>query len=142
MSEQADSNDSKTPAARPKTNWIAILTLLCLVVVLAAFVLPPRLADRARPTVARVQIASLGTALEAFKFDNGYFPPGTNDLIDLMQQPPDATNWHGPYLFASVPLDPWGHPYLYECPGRHNPHGYDLSATGPDGNPIGNWKQR
>ena len=38
--------------------------------------------------------------------------------------------------------DPWGKPYIYECPGRHNPSGYDLYATGPDGTIYGNWTVR
>jgi general secretion pathway protein G len=39
---------------------------------------------------------------------------------------------------------PWGNPYLYECPGRNNPQGYDISSMGPDGrsgggDDITNW---
>jgi general secretion pathway protein G len=42
----------------------------------------------------------------------------------------------------SVPLDPWGHAYIYESPGRHHPQSYDLSALDPDGSVICNWEQK
>ena len=40
-----------------------------------------------------------------------------------------------------------GHPYIYECPGKHNPSGYDLMSAGPDGrtesdDDIANWQQK
>ena len=39
---------------------------------------------------------------------------------------------------------PWGNAYFYECPGRHNASGYDISSAGPDGkenteDDINNW---
>jgi general secretion pathway protein G len=41
----------------------------------------------------------------------------------------------------TIPLDPWGHAYIYVYPGTHNPNGYDLSAIAPDGQVFGNWVQ-
>jgi len=57
-------------------------------------------------------------------------------------QPRDATKWHGPYLDStSVPKDPWGQEYIYDCPGKHNPSSYDIYSQGVPGeqSPIGNW---
>ena len=63
--------------------------------------------------------------------DNGFYP---RSLQDLIQQPSNARNWHGPYLDPPVlPVDPWGNPYIYYYPGKHNPSGYDLLSIGPDG---------
>ena len=78
-----------------------------------------------------------------FKDDNGNYPTQTNGLAGLVVQPSGATNWH--QYFDNIPLDPWGHPYLYEYPGRHNTNTFDLSSAGPDGIPgtaddIVNWK--
>jgi general secretion pathway protein G len=47
---------------------------------------------------------------------------------------------------GDIPLDPWQHPYMYECPGRHNPSGYDIMSMGFDGregteDDITNWQQ-
>ena len=72
------------------------------------------------------------TALDAFKRDTGHYPTGTNGLLELVQRPPDTTNWHGPYL-EFIPKDPWGHDYIYECPGKHNTNFFDLISLGPDG---------
>jgi general secretion pathway protein G len=64
----------------------------------------------------------------------------------LTQAPRDAQNWKGPYLKGEVPLDPWGTPYVYECPGKHNPNHYDLMSMGPDkreggDDDVTNWQQ-
>ena len=114
---------------------VEMLLVLVIIGTLAAIVVP-KLAGRseqARVTAAHSQIASFGTALDAFEVDNGYYPKGKDGLNDLLQQPRDAQSWKGPYLKSEIPLDPWQHPYIYECPGKHNPSGYDLSSAGPDG---------
>ena len=86
--------------------------------------------------------AGIKTALDGFKVDNGFYP---TNLQDLVQQPSNVRNWHGPYFDPpKVPTDQWGHKYIYEYPGKHNPNGYDLSSAGPDGKPgtgddIVNW---
>ena len=69
--------------------------------------------------------------------------PKSGDLEALVNQPSNVTNWRGPYL-KSIPLDPWGNPYTYDYPGKHNPNGYDLLSNGKDGragtdDDINNW---
>jgi general secretion pathway protein G len=164
MNEQSNPNDIIPPVVHPKTRGlsnrafsravslftsrnarnrrIAVIVVLCLAFALTVAVLPFLSArgPTARVYAATLQITNLGTALGAFKTDNGYFPRGAKGLICLMQKPPDATNWHGPYMVHAVPTDPWGHAYIYECPGRHNPQTYDLSSISPDGQEISNWK--
>jgi general secretion pathway protein G len=96
---------------------------------------------RLKMTVA--QIGAFKSALDLFKEENGFVPAGTNGLNDLVEKPTNASkDWH-PYLDA-IPLDPWGHPYLYVFPGKHNTNFHDLSSAGPDGVPgtkddIANW---
>lgn len=36
-----------------------------------------------------------------------------------------------------VPIDAWGRPLRLTCPGRRDPHGFDLASDGPDGEPYG-----
>ncbi len=48
-------------------------------------------------------------------------------------RPARTACWHGPYLQSDIPLDPWGHPYVYQYPGKLNPSGYDIISMGPDG---------
>jgi general secretion pathway protein G len=141
---------TETRAVRSVRAGFTLVELLLVLVILgtlAAIVLPKFAGrtEQARITAARTQLATFATALDAFEVDNGYYPKGSDGLKDLIIQPRDAPNWKGPYLRATeIPLDPWGNPYIYECPGRHNPSGYDLMSMGPDGragteDDITNW---
>jgi general secretion pathway protein G len=127
---------------------IELLLVLVILGILAAIVVPKfsGRTEQARQTAAQSQIATFGTALDAFEVDNGFYPKGKNGLQDLVQQPRDARNWKGPYMKDQIPLDPWQHPYIYEYPGKHNPSSYDLTSMGPDGrvggdDDISNWQQ-
>ena len=128
---------------------IELLLVLVILGILAALVVPKfsGRTEQARVTAAQSQIATFGTALDAFEVDMGYYPKGRNGLQDLVQTPRDGQqNWRGPYLKSDIPLDPWGEPYVYECPGRRNPSGYDLMSFGPDrreggDDDITNWQQ-
>ena len=123
---------------------VELLLVLVILGILAAIVLP-RFTNRtkqAQIAATQTQIATFKTALDAYEVDNGYYPKGKSGLLDLIQQPRDAQNWRGPYLSSdSIPKDPWGNDYIYECPGRHNPTSYDVSSLGPPGENtvIANW---
>jgi len=138
------------PGRRAPQGFTLIELLLVLVIlgILAGIVVPKfaGTGERARKTATQTQIAAFSTALDVFEVDNGYYPKGKNGLFDLVQQPRDAQNWHGPYI-KEVPKDPWQNEYIYECPGRHNPTSYDLSSVGPDGraggdDDITNWQEK
>lgn len=100
-------------------------------------------------TIARIFVRdSLKTALERYRMDLGSFPTTAEGLAVLMSAPSTAAgNWRGPYAETpggKPPLDPWGEPYQYRCPGMHNKAGYDLFSKGPDKtegseDDIGNW---
>jgi general secretion pathway protein G len=131
--------DNRIPGfARARGGFTLVELLLVLVILglLAAIVLPKfsGTTERGRMTAAQTQISTFKTALDAFEVDMGYYPKGKGGLVDLIQAPRGAANWHGPYLQTDViPKDPWGNDYIYECPGRHNPSSYDLMSVGPDG---------
>ena len=129
---------------------VELLLVLVILGTLAAIVLPKfsGTTERARRTQAQTQIATFGTALDNFEVDVGHYPNGRNGLLDLIQRPRDAVEWNGPYLKneTSIPKDPWGNDYIYECPGKYNPNGYDILSMGPDGrdggdDDISNWQQ-
>ena len=113
---------------------IEMLLVLVILGTLAAIVIPKFAGrtEQARVTAAKTQIANFKTALDAFEVDNGYYPKGKDGMLSLVQKPNDAANWHGPYL-DNIPNDPWGHPYVYECPGKRNESSYDITSIGPDG---------
>ena len=115
---------------------VELLLVLVILGILAAIVLPKfsGTSQRGRVVAAQTQISAFKTALDAFDVDVGGYPPGKNGMLQLIQRPRDSENWHGPYLHGDViPKDPWGHEYIYECPGRHNPDSYDILSMGPDG---------
>jgi len=119
---------------------VELLLVLVILTTLAAIVVPKftRRSEQAKISAAQTQISNLEVALDAFEVDNGYYPQGSDGLRALMEQPSDAKNWRGPYLKRAVEEDPWGHPYVYEYPGRQNVDSYDLYSMGPDGQAGGN----
>jgi general secretion pathway protein G len=96
-----------------------------------------KMARRAR---AISDIKSLETALDLYEADNGK-PPTTEQGLEALRvkptTPPVPRNWNGPYLTKRVPLDPWGHEYVYRYPGQYNENEYDLICYGADGQPGG-----
>jgi general secretion pathway protein G len=126
---------------------VELLLVMVILGILAAIVVPrfSGRTEQAKQRAAETQISTFKTALDGFEVDTGSYPKGKNGLLDLLQQPRNAQNWRGPYLQTDrVPVDPWNNPYIYECPGRHNPTSYDLSSAGPDGRPgteddVANW---
>ena len=145
--------DSRFRSRRATQRAFTLIELLLVLVILGilAAIVVPKFANRgeqARQTAAKTQIGAFSTALSAFEVDNGYYPRGKDGLQALLVKPNDAQNWRGPYLEerGGIPNDPWGRPYLYVCPGKHNASSYDISSTGFDGkegteDDISNWQQ-
>jgi len=141
-------DESKSSPRRKRFPWEWLLAGVVIILILLVVVIVPQLGSpgpvRAPVKAAITQISALGTALNLFHADNGFYPKGKDGLRNLVQKPPQATpNWK-PYL-DHIPLDPWGHAYIYECPGRHNTNSYDLYSTGPDklagtADDITNWR--
>lgn len=124
---------------------IELLLVLVILGVLAGIVVPRfgGQTKRARETAATTQLSSFKTALDAYEVDMGSYPKGKDGLKELVTAPRNAKNWRGPYI-ESIPKDPWGNDYIYECPGKHNVNSFDLTSMGEDGrvggdDDITNW---
>ncbi len=121
---------------------IELLIVMVIIGLLASLVAPKmfKKVGGARRKTARAQIELLGTALDSYRLDNGMYPTSEQGLKALREKPEGVENWDGPYLPKAIPLDPWGHEYVYKSPGDHGD--YDLSSYGLDGRQGGDGDNR
>jgi general secretion pathway protein G len=125
------------------------LMVVLLILALLATIAAPRVTKylrQAKTQTAKIQVEALSAAIDSFHLDNGRFPSASEGLKALIERPPDAADWDGPYVKKRDSLtDPWGHPYLYRYPGQHGD--YDVYTLGSDqreggegdARDIGNW---
>jgi general secretion pathway protein G len=81
----------------------------------------------------RADIQAISTQLRLYESMNGFYPTTEQGLKALVVQPdtePKPSRWY--QLFQEMPKDPWGDEYVYTCPGKKHPDGYDLYSAGPD----------
>jgi general secretion pathway protein G len=129
---------TRSVSRRSGFTLIELLVTIAIIATLAAVVAPALFGNigDARHNAAKSQIEILVLALDAFRLDNDSYPTAEQGLGALRTLPTagDAPpNWKGPYLRQAVPLDPWGHAYVYVSPGIANPASYDLYTLGKDG---------
>ncbi len=117
---------------------IELMVVIIILGILAMYVAPKIMGrpDEARQVKARLDMASLETALKLYRLDNGMYPGTEQGLQALVAQPETGTlakKWRkGGYLEKNrVPKDPWGNEYIYLCPGVNDD--YDIISYGADG---------
>ncbi len=80
-------------------------------------------AEEARRRAARGDITSYMSAIELYALDhNGKYPGSLDDLIGGERN-----------YVRELNNDPWGNPYVYECPGSVHKDSFDIYSAGPDG---------
>jgi len=121
---------------------IEIMVVVIILGILATYVVPKIMGrpDEAKQVKARLDIASLESALKLYRLDNGVYPSTEQGLQALIESPetePLPKKWHkGGYLEKSrVPADPWGSEYVYLSPGAQGD--FDIISYGADGVPGG-----
>ncbi len=122
-------------AAKAGYSLLEILIVLTIIALIAALVGPRLFAqlDRSKVTTARVQVRALETALGTMRLDLGRDPTQAEGLDLLVKADRNAVaGWSGPYLSGGLPLDPWGHPYVYQTPSDDQ-QSAKVTSLGSDG---------
>ena len=126
---------------------IEVMVVVVILGILAAVIVPKIMdkPDEARIVKVKADIQAIQSSLEVYRLDNYVYPTTDQGLQALVTKPSgDAPHWKQ-YL-DQLPVDPWGHPYLYQNPGTHG-MAVDIWSNGADGQPggegvnadIGNW---
>ena len=132
---------------------LELLVVLVIIGLLVGYVGPKYFAqiDKSKVKTAQAQMKGFEEALDQYRLDVGRYPgtgEGLKALIQappnaahwqgpyLKKAPPNAAHWQGPYLKKAPPADPWGNAYVYRSPGA-NGADYDLLSYGQDGKPGG-----
>ena len=128
---------SQTQNRQAGFTLIELLVVVIIIGLLASLVAPKFFGKlgASKQKTAKAQIELLGEALDSFRLDNSRYPTTEEGLKALREKPNGLETWNGPYLPKPVPKDPWGHDYVYTCPGEHGD--YDIISYGRDGQPGG-----
>jgi general secretion pathway protein G len=121
---------------------IELMVVVIILGILALYIGPKIMGEpeKAKRVKARMDIASLETALKMYKLDNGVYPATEQGLQALVEAPESGIipkKWRkGGYIEKNkVPKDPWGNEFLYISPGLHGD--FDIISYGLDGVPGG-----
>ena len=81
---------------------------------------------------ARIQSSNFESGLDDFARDNGRYPTTAEGLESLIENPGSLKNYReGGYMKRKrLPLDPWGHEYIYTNEGGDN---YTIASYGAAG---------
>lgn len=124
---------------------ILVLGIIALLLGMGTYFMVNVLGD-AEDGKARADIQAIHASLIRYKTGAGIYPTTEQGLEALVKRPstgPAPRAWKE-YLKEQALIDPWGRPYQYRYPGRHNPDSYDIFSLGRDGqegtaDDVGNW---
>jgi general secretion pathway protein G len=122
--------ESPNPTHKSPLFWVLVIfiTGVFLLILIPGFT--PQ--DKGSHRSYRAVFANLKTALDVFETDVGRYPTTAEGFDALLKNSTNDPNWRGPYL-NERPIDKWGHPFLYRCPGIDDPTSFDITSAGPDG---------
>ncbi|MBK3665367.1 type II secretion system major pseudopilin GspG [Bradyrhizobium diazoefficiens] len=115
---------------------LELLVVMGVIAILTAVATPQLMGyfGKAKVQSAQLQIENINTALEMYYMENGTYPSVSVGLRALVEAPPEAPRWNGPYLKnAKTLLDPWGRPYQYAVTDQGE---YNVYSLGPSGKNV------
>ena len=120
---------------------IEIMVVVFILGLLVTLVAPKILGrtDEAKRTKAAADLRAIEQALHLYKLDSGNYPTTDQGLKALVTKPESGiipARWNSEGYLEKVPVDPWGHPYLYLSNGER----YTLKSLGADGEEGGEGK--
>ncbi|MCK5202913.1 MAG: type II secretion system major pseudopilin GspG [Desulfobacterales bacterium] len=121
---------------------IELMVVVIILGILALYIGPKIMGEpeKAKRVKAKMDIATLETALKMYKLDNGVYPSTEQGLLALVEAPETGVipkKWRkGGYIEKNrVPKDPWGNEFVLISPGVEGD--FDLISYGLDGVPGG-----
>ncbi len=119
--------------SHPGFTLIELMVVILIIGLLATIVVQNlrSATDKAKRVKAEADISQLKSALDRYYLDAGSYPTTDQGLAALVSPPNsgnDPKDWGGPYI-ERIPLDPWGHPYVYQSDDNQ----YLLKSYGADG---------
>ena len=113
---------------------LEVMVVMFILGLLASLVAPRVLGrtDDAKRTKALADLTTIEQALNLYRLDTGGFPTTEQGLAALVTRPttpPVPRVWNPEGYLEQIPLDPWGHPYVYLAEGR----AFALKSLGADG---------
>ena len=118
---------------------VELLVVVLIIAILATYVGVniAREPGKARKTAAIAQVKTLRSALEMYRMDQGKLPTQEQGLKALCEKPtlspvPVTYPPDGYLESRKLPLDPWGHEYVYLVPGPGGTS-FELISYGADG---------
>ena len=136
--------------SRRRTAGFTLIEMLVVVVVMAilAAIVLPKFQDqsrRSKESALKSNLSQLRASIATFQADTGYYPKALSDLAantaagvsgsydaSGTAQTMTATDWHGPYVTGTVPVDPVSSSAFTYSVTSPNVGKISSSATGND----------
>jgi general secretion pathway protein G len=106
--------------------FLAVLALMAIVAGIVTLSVRP-LMLKGKQDAARTEVSNISNALEAYFGVYGRYPTNDEGLGVLRRKSEKISE----PLLTQDPVDPWGHAYQYNAPGRNGP--YEVICFGADG---------
>lgn len=106
--------------------FLAVLALMAIVAGIVTVSVRP-LMLKGKQNAARAEVSNICNALEAYFGIYGRYPSNEDGLAVLRRKGEKISE----PLLTQDPIDPWGHSYQYNAPGREGP--YEVICFGADG---------